>query len=147
MTTEWTDRELKAAIVATNDRHANSDVSRGALAYYHRLLARLGAVHPRDARERERAAWISGWQYGRLNIRGSAVDDVYPLLTPSEPPPLVLSTGTWNRFPKGPRYWVERGENVNRADRCGVIPEISTASDARALADWLATYGTDAEMR
>ena len=140
----WTDEELRKAMSC-----------RGVIAMdggsVRRFLASLGAVHPTEAREREREAFDKGaeWYRTRNTVFLSnppqhtpSKDELYPSLLPKSPPPLVLSTGTWTRSAESRQWWhVHDDTSITEAVR------VVTASDARALADWLAKYGSDDERK
>lgn len=132
MTTEWTKDEVFAAC-----REFRGDCS--LTERLSEFLRKIGAVHPIDARERERAAamWANCSPDESWHNFPVSLDRKYPSLTPPEPPPLVLSTGTWKRDANG-TWWDERDSSWMR---CAKV------SDARALADWLAKYGTEEEKR
>ena len=140
---EWTDEEMATAW----------DEGTGFFGAYEgriRILRALGAVHPHEAREREREAWRSGFvsgdafrdPVGALQESKWRVNSAYPSLLPKSQPPLVLSTGTWTRYAN--KMWgVTNPEQVSMYER----PVFRTATDARKLAEWLAEYGDDNERK
>ena len=141
--TEWTGREL---IEAGRKMVSDSAWPERELRSF---LAALGAVHPVDARERERRAWDAAMSFVEPSIAPNVPRSMlkeqrnrsYPSLTPPEPPPLVLSTGSWT---------LVRGRGWRGAAEGSALlgtPIICNVSDARALADWLAKYGTEKERR
>ena len=141
----WTDEELRKAMSC-----------RGVIAMdggsVRRFLASLGAVHPTEAREREREAFDKGaeWYRTRNTVFLSnppqhtpSKDELYPSLLPKSPPPLVLSTGTWRRIDVGCYCGKWDGGDA----MVQTTPTIGTRSDAIAFASWLTQYGSEEERK
>ena len=150
----WTDEELRKAWCALAGGWMASATE---FSEARRFLASLGAVHPAEAREREREAWdvalCLAARVPERRINGEPWDDAdrdrrYPSLLPKSPPPLLLSTGTWTqsveRSDLGESYvrWASP-DNVLRH----FTPLCRTASDAEKLAAWLREWGSDDERK
>ena len=103
-----------------------------------------GYVTEVEARERQRAAYVHGWQdaqgTGTRTYPKDNIDRCYPSLKPVEPPPLVLSTGPWERR-KGKSLSREHDWTILGGGTPHATPHCATPADARALADWLEKWG------
>ena len=139
----WTDQDLR-------DAGVTSEYGVGVFGTAPRsFLAKLGAVHPVEVRERERRAWDAAICHSanvpERRVTGEPWDDPvrdrrFPSLLPQSPPPLVLSTG---EFMLMDGRWIAKSPTS-----LGVsAPPCRTASDARALAEWLSKYGSDDERK
>lgn len=157
----WSDDEILSAWRKA-DRAFGFDRSRGKFSTMDRrwtedFLTALGAVHPHEVREREREACrkmlhsLDRWElYSRNPDR--VIDDIYPSLAPQSPPPLVLSDGSsWNRMENPPKEfqgpWCWHGKGGVGGGAGYRWPDIRSASDARALAEWLEKYGSEEERK
>lgn len=107
------------------------------------LLSALGAVHPAEAREREREA--ARWMLRRLDawtLNGGTpdgvIDQLWPSLLPKSPPPLVLANGTEIIKARECGYNIAtpncRWSNVGVS---AIGRHATTAEDFIAIAQWL----------
>ena len=134
----WTDKELSDACALERMSLFDDDAFRA-------VLVRLGAVHPVEARERERkaahAASNQRW-LGTFDDFCRWVDESYPSLLLQSPPPLVLTCGEFRK---------EDGVFRRIPSALGIsmrlTAEMMTPADARALAEWLEKYGTEEERK